>query len=81
MFISSGLCAAANTGSPENVFATINADGTIGTFGGATGSNTLLSVDKEPGVGCLAEEKLVRRSRALRGLPSRNILRPRVPLP
>lgn len=43
LFISSGLYAAANTGSSENVFATINADGTIGTFGGATGSNTLLS--------------------------------------
>jgi hypothetical protein len=44
LFLSSGLYAAANTGSSENVYATINSDGTIGTFAGATGSNTLLSV-------------------------------------
>jgi hypothetical protein len=44
LFISSGLYSAANTGSSENTAAVINADGTVGTFGGATGSNTLLSV-------------------------------------
>ena len=44
LFVSSGLYAAAGTGSSENVYAPINADGTIGSFNGATGSNTLLSV-------------------------------------
>lgn len=44
LFMSSGLYAAAGTGSSENVYATINADGTIGSFAGATGDNTLLSV-------------------------------------
>jgi hypothetical protein len=44
LFVSSGLYAAAGTGSSENSYATINADGTVGSFGGATGSNTLLSV-------------------------------------
>jgi hypothetical protein len=44
LFISSGLYAAANTGSSENIYAQINSDGTIDTFGGATGSNTLQSV-------------------------------------
>lgn len=44
LFISSGLYAAAGTGSSENTFAPIDADGTIGSFNGATGSNTLLSV-------------------------------------
>ncbi len=44
LFVSSGLYAAAATGSSENSFATINSDGTIGSFGGATGSNTLQSV-------------------------------------
>ena len=44
LFVSSGLYAAAGTGSSENIFATINSDGTLGSFGGATGSNTLLSV-------------------------------------
>jgi hypothetical protein len=44
LFVSSGLYAAAGTGSSENSFATINSDGTTGSFGGATGSNTLLSV-------------------------------------
>lgn len=32
------------TGSSENSYATINSDGTLGSFGGATGSNTLQSV-------------------------------------
>ena len=44
LFVSSGLYAAAGTGSSENSFATLNSDGTVGSFGGATGSNTLLSV-------------------------------------
>lgn len=44
LFISSGLYAAAGTGSSENAYATINSDGTVGSFGGATGSNTLQSV-------------------------------------
>ncbi len=43
LFVTSGLYAAAGTGSTENVFAQINADGTVASFGGATGSNTLLS--------------------------------------
>lgn len=43
MFVSSGLYSAAKTGSSENTYAQINADGTIASFGGATGSNTLLS--------------------------------------
>lgn len=44
LFVSSGLYAAAGTGSSENSYATINSDGTLGSFGGATGSNTLVSV-------------------------------------
>jgi hypothetical protein len=44
LFVSSGLYAAAGTGSSENSYATINSDGTLGSFGGATGSNTLQSV-------------------------------------
>lgn len=44
VFVSAGLYAAAGTGSSENSFATINSDGTVGTSGGATGSNTLQSV-------------------------------------
>jgi len=44
MFVSSGLYSAAKTGSSENTYAQINSDGTVGSFGGATGSNTLLSV-------------------------------------
>ena len=44
LFVSSGLYAAAGTGSTENSYATINSDGTLTSFGGATGSNTLLSV-------------------------------------
>ena len=35
---------AAGTGSSENAYATINSDGTVGSFGGATGSNTLQAV-------------------------------------
>ena len=44
LFVSSGLYSAAGVGSSENSFATINSDGTLGSFGGATGSNTLESV-------------------------------------
>jgi len=44
IFVSAGLYAAAGTGSSENSYATINSDGTVGTSGGATGSNTLQSV-------------------------------------
>lgn len=44
MFVSAGLYNAASTGSSENTYAQINSDGTIGSFGGATGSNTLLSI-------------------------------------
>ena len=43
LFVTSGLYDAAGTGSTESVFAQINADGSVGTFNGATGSNTLLS--------------------------------------
>ncbi len=43
MFASSGLYSAAKTGSSENTYAQINSDGSIGSFGGATGSNTLQS--------------------------------------
>ena len=43
-FVSSGLYAAAATGSSENTYATLSSDGTVGSFGGATGSNTLQSV-------------------------------------
>jgi len=43
MFVSAGLYAAAGQGSSENTYAQINSDGTVGSFGGATGSNTLLS--------------------------------------
>jgi hypothetical protein len=42
MFISSGLYSGA-PGSSENAYANINSDGTVGSFGGATGSNTLVS--------------------------------------
>jgi hypothetical protein len=44
MFVSAGLYAAAGTGSSENTYAQINSDGSVGSFGGATGSNTLQSV-------------------------------------
>lgn len=46
MFVSSGLYSGLSPsvqGSSENMYASINADGTIGSFGGATGSNTLFS--------------------------------------
>jgi hypothetical protein len=46
LFVSSGLysgLSASVQGSSENVYATINSDGTIGSFSGATGSNTLFS--------------------------------------
>ncbi|MGD8318829.1 MAG: IPT/TIG domain-containing protein [Gemmatimonadota bacterium] len=44
MFVSAGLYSAAQQGSSENTYAQINSDGTVGSFGGATGSNTLQSV-------------------------------------
>jgi hypothetical protein len=44
MFVSAGLYAAATTGSSENTYAQINSDGTVGSFSGATGSNTLQSI-------------------------------------
>ena len=43
MFASSGWYSAAKTGSSENTYAQVNPDGSISSFGGATGSNTLLS--------------------------------------
>jgi hypothetical protein len=43
MFASSGLYSAAKTGSSENTYAQVNPDGSTSSFGGATGSNTLLS--------------------------------------
>jgi hypothetical protein len=44
LFVSSGLYSAAGQGSSENTYAQLNADGTVGSFAGATGSNTLSSV-------------------------------------
>ena len=43
IFVSSGLYNGAGTGSSENVFAQIDADGSVQSFNGATGSNTLRS--------------------------------------
>ena len=46
LFVSSGLYSGLTGGVPgssENVYANINSDGTVGSFGGATGSNTLFS--------------------------------------
>ncbi|MBD3616064.1 MAG: IPT/TIG domain-containing protein [Gracilimonas sp.] len=43
LFVSSGLYAGSGQGSSENTFAQINSDGSVGAFGGATGSNTLQS--------------------------------------
>lgn len=43
LFVSSGLYSAATQGSSENVYAQIASDGTVGSFAGATGSNTLFS--------------------------------------
>jgi hypothetical protein len=43
IFVSSGLYSAAAQGSSENMHAQINSDGSVGSFNGATGSNTLLS--------------------------------------
>ena len=42
LFVSSGLYSG-NPGSSENIYAQINSDGTVGSFGGATGSNTLFT--------------------------------------
>jgi hypothetical protein len=43
IFVSSGLYSGAAQGSSENTYATIASDGSVGSFAGATGSNTLLS--------------------------------------
>lgn len=43
IFVSCGLYAAAGQGSSENVYAQLNSDGSVGSFAGATGSNTLQS--------------------------------------
>ena len=46
LFISSGLYSGLTPnvpGSSENYYANINSDGTVGSFNGATGSNTLFS--------------------------------------
>ncbi len=43
MFVSSGIYAAAAQGSSENTYAQVNADGSVESFNGATGSNTLQS--------------------------------------
>jgi hypothetical protein len=41
VFVTGGLYSGANTGATENSFAQINADGSVGSFGGATGGNTI----------------------------------------
>lgn len=43
IFVSSGLYSGAGNGSSENTYGQINSDGTIASFNGATGSNTLFS--------------------------------------
>jgi hypothetical protein len=43
IFVSSGLYSGAGNGSSENIYAQINADGTVESFAGATGSNTIKS--------------------------------------
>jgi hypothetical protein len=42
-FVTAGLYNGANVGSTENTYAVFNADGTVGSFSGATGSNTIQS--------------------------------------
>ncbi len=41
VFVSAGLYAGGGNGSSENISAQINSDGSVGSFSGATGSNTL----------------------------------------
>lgn len=41
VFVTGGLYSGANTGATENSFAQVNADGSVGSFGGATGGNTI----------------------------------------
>src|SRR5207302_10247569 len=41
VLVSGGLYSGASTGSSEQSYATINADGSIGSFNGATGSRTI----------------------------------------
>lgn len=41
--VTAGLYSGAHTGSSENSYAQINSDGSVGTFNGATGSNTISS--------------------------------------
>jgi hypothetical protein len=43
VLVTGGLYSAANTGSTEELYAQINADGTVGSFNGATGVHTILS--------------------------------------
>ncbi|PYO86474.1 MAG: hypothetical protein DMD66_13550, partial [Gemmatimonadetes bacterium] len=43
VLVTAGLYTGAATGSSENTYATINVDGSVGSFGGATGSNTIQS--------------------------------------
>lgn len=44
IFVSSGLYSGAGNGSSENTYAQINSDGSLGSFNGATGSNTIVGV-------------------------------------
>ncbi len=41
VFVSAGLYPGGGNGSSENISAQINSDGSVGSFSGATGSNTL----------------------------------------
>lgn len=43
VLVTGGLYSAANTGSTEETYAQLNADGTVGSFNGATGVHTILS--------------------------------------
>jgi hypothetical protein len=44
VLITAGLYNGASTGSSEQSYAQLNADGSVGSFNGATGSNTILSL-------------------------------------
>jgi hypothetical protein len=43
VFVTAGLYGGASTGSTENLYAPFNPDGSVGSFNGATGSNTIRS--------------------------------------
>jgi hypothetical protein len=43
VFVTGGLYGGASTGSTENTYASFNTDGSVGSFNGATGSNTIQS--------------------------------------